>query len=733
MSEQESLCPNCEARGDKVGAPCKEPICQKKGYHFIPKESFERYQKWLAQPGASEDPEIGRIVDRYLIVEKLGQGGMGAVYLALQVPLMREVALKMASGVILDDVARQRFEREAKSISILYHPNIVGLIDFGFNPTSGVPFMAIEYVKGGRELGDEIARTRSRGEAWTPEALINIFSQILNGLSIAHKSGLIHRDIKPQNIMLVSIEGNPSFVKILDFGLARALVEIPGGSKLTLQGTIMGTPQYMAPEQIVGKGPVDHRCDIYAVGAMFFEMFTSRPLYPAESPRDTFALKMNADYDPLSQLPPGEIPAAIEAVLRKALDREPAQRFTSATEMKDAMVKAVTEVGGLKGRRSEDIGYAQTVQMTLPADLDDAKVSSAETRVEEALPPPPETKEMGSIDAAEEEAPRKAGRPAVTVFLVLVLVAAGGLASYFAYQHFAPMAPSTPLDAFQETSQNSSSGTGNADETAAGGNAESPGPIIDISSFPPVSSNDAQGSHKKDKKTGADEAEAEKEGGEPAEDATTAADVPAEEGAGEEPPALPAKPTQAAVKKVQKELRIAVEKCAASAQGTIEVVLTLVFEGASGEVTQIKESTVSPSEITGCVKQAALGLRVPPFQEASFPVPFEFVLGESAPDEGAPDLGLSPGGQPDKSAAIELKLKKIHGWLVLCANGKQGKVVLEIVADTAAGKLKDASVVGGDFKGTPEAACMEKTVKKLFKFEPFGAREITFKRQFTIE
>jgi len=733
MSEQESVCPNCEARGDKIGSPCTVPICQKKGYHFIPKESFERYQKWLEQPGASEDPEIGRIVDRYLVVEKLGQGGMGAVYLALQMPLMREVALKMASGVILDDVARQRFEREAKSISILYHPNIVGLIDFGFNPTSGVPFMAIEYVKGGRELGDEIARTRRLGEAWTPEALINIFSQVLNGLSIAHKSGLIHRDIKPQNIMLLSIEGNPSFVKILDFGLARALVEIPGGSKLTLQGTIMGTPQYMAPEQIVGKGPVDHRCDLYAVGAMLFEMVTSKPLYPSESPRDTFALKMNADYDPLSQLPPGHIPAAIEAVLRKALAREPAQRFVSATEMKDAMVKAITDAGGLKGRRSEDIGYAQTVQMTLPADLDDERVSTAETRVEDAPLPPPETKDMGSFDAAEEEAPRRTGRPLVTVFLVLVLVAAGSLASYFVVQHFASLAPSTPSDAFQETSQNSSAGAGNADETAAGGDTESPGPIIDISSFPALSSGGAQGDTRKDKKKGADEAVAETAAGEPAEDATTAADGPAADGAVEEPVSLPVTPPPSAVKKVQKEMRVAVEKCAASAQGKIEVVLTMVFEGTSGEVAAIKESTLSPPEIADCVKQAAQGIRVPPFQQGSFAVPFEFVLGEPGPDEDNPYVGLPPGGQPDKSAAVEQKLKKIRGWLVLCAGDKKGKVVLEIVADTAAGKLKDARVIGGDFRGTAEAACMENTVKKLFKFEPFGAGEITLQREYDIQ
>jgi serine/threonine protein kinase len=732
MSELESLCPNCEARGDKIGAPCTQPVCQKKGYHFIPKESFERYQRWLKQPGATEDPEIGRIVDRYLLVEKLGQGGMGAVYLALQIPLMREVALKMASGLILDDVARQRFEREAKSISILYHPNIVGLIDFGFNPTSGVPFMAIEYVKGGRELGDEIARTRKLGEAWTPEALINIFSQILNGLSIAHKSGLIHRDIKPQNIMLVSIEGNPSFVKILDFGLARALVEIPGGSKLTLQGTIMGTPQYMAPEQIVGKGPVDHRCDLYAVGAMFFEMFTSRSLYPAESPRDTFSLKMNADYDPLSQIPPGEIPAAIEAVLRKALAREPAQRFASATEMKDAMVKAVTEVGGLKGRRSEDIGYAQTVQMTLPADLDD-KVASAETRVEEALPPHTETKDMGSFEAAEEEAPRRTGRPAVTVFLVLVLVAAGGLASYFAYQHFASTSPSMSADAFQETSQNSSAGAGSADESAAGGDEESPGPIIDISSFPPLTSGGAQGDRKKDKKKGDDEAAAEAEAGEPVEDATTAADVPAAEAAGEETPGLPVTPSQAAVKKIQKEMRTAVEKCAATAQGNIEVDLTLVFEGTSGEVAAIKEGTVTPPEIAGCVKQAARGMKVPPFQQGSFVVPFEFMLGEPGTDETLPVPGLSPDGKLDKSAALDLKLKKSQGWLALCAGDKDGKVLLEIVADTAAGKLKDARVVGGDFMGTPEAACMEKTVMKLFKFKPFGSAEITLRREFAIK
>ncbi len=362
MDPKDTICPSCEDSGGEIGQPCHQKVCSKKGYHYIPRPSYESYRRWLKANSASEDPEIGRYIDRFLVVEKIGQGGMGAVYLALQTPLMREVALKVVSGLILDDHARQRFEREAKAISILYHPNIVSLVDYGFNKTTGAPFMALEYIREGVELSDEIYRRREKGISWTREEVSDIFTQILNGLSVAHKSGLVHRDIKPQNIMLVNIEGNEHFVKILDFGLSKALGKIPDTSDLTAKGLIMGTPKYMSPEQLRGSKDVDSRSDLYSVGTFLFEMITGVPLFAGKDTGEILVRKLKTDYSPLRNLPENCLPPDLEAMLRKALATDPRDRFESATEMKEVLVSTLAKVEDFPGICVDQLPFAPTME-----------------------------------------------------------------------------------------------------------------------------------------------------------------------------------------------------------------------------------------------------------------------------------------------------------------------------------------------------------------------------------
>ena len=345
MTSQETICPCCESTGGELASACDNAVCSKKGYHFIPADHFCRHCDRAKQSGEREDPEVGRVIERYLVVEKLGEGGMGAVYLALQLPLKKQVALKMISGISLDDHSKKRFEREATAISSLYHPNIVSLIDYGVRPDTGAPFMALEFVRNGKELSQLMIEKMKKREQWKKDDLINIFTQILNGLGVAHKSGLIHRDIKPQNIMLADVEGNPYFVNLLDFGLVRALEDLPGLETLTTEGAIVGTPQYMAPEQVAGAGELDHRVDLYAVGAILYEMVTGRASCPGKSTREIFYTKLSPDFNPMKDVKPGSLEPAIEELLEKALKRNPKERFSSARDMKDALVEAL---GGIK-------------------------------------------------------------------------------------------------------------------------------------------------------------------------------------------------------------------------------------------------------------------------------------------------------------------------------------------------------------------------------------------------
>lgn len=739
MNEKETICPNCETREGKVGSPCRQPICEKKGYHFIPLASFNRYQEWLSQPGASEDPEIGRVVDRYLVADKLGAGGMGSVYLALQMPLMREVALKMVSGVVLDDVARQRFEREAKSISILYHPNIVGLIDYGFNPATGAPFMAIEYVKGGRELASEMVQREKRSETWPYETIINIFSQILNGLSIAHKSGLIHRDIKPQNIMLLSIEGNPHFVKLLDFGLARALVEIPGGSKLTMQGAIMGTPQYMAPEQICGReGAIDHRCDLYAVGAILFEMVTSRLVYPGESPRDIFAQKMNPDFDPMKSLPPGAVHPEIKAFLKKALDRDPTGRFLNAGEMKNGLVRTFSVAGDLSAKSMDDIGYAPTMEMELPPGFKKESFSQIETVAHDELSGkvlPAETRDTGSIETPKDKfLEKKKLSPAAVIFLIAGITAAAVILFFFILPYFDGLPGRAAANGSDEETAAAAGGS------ASGKKQKEAEKIIDTSTIPAGLLKKA-GQEKMVKKKDADAIGVETAPEKGKEDAAAAAevtdaDVPVKDAAHH----LPQKPPPGAVKKAMKKLRGRVKKCAEGFTEKVQVDIMIRFGGPSGSVKDM-DGMILPLDKRDCIKKAVNETKIPPFRQESFSVPFSFTSSEKKPPgEGSPgeggdesDLIIVPDELPDKVINTAIRKKKMRSWLIACANDKTGVVKVEVVVVGKTGTVKDARIIGGDFMGTQEGECMEKAIEKLLVFSPFLKEQVTFKRQFKIE
>lgn len=366
-SSPEGICPHCEAAHGPVGAPCPETLCSRRGYRFIPTPWYRSARDFASRHRRPPDPLLGRLLDKYLLCGPLGEGGMGAVYVALQMPLRREVALKLISGLQLTEAAVARFEREARAISALEHPNIVKLYDYGVGELDyAVPYMVLEYVRHGRTLGETLSRARDENGGTVPtEAILVVFRQVLHALAAAHKVGIVHRDMKPDNVMIAPVEGQPYLVKVLDFGLAKAVAEVTTGNGwagrrdgVSRTGQILGTPYYMAPEQAPARGRphADPRSDLYAVGVMLFEVFTGVRAYDGQTPLEVLMKKGDPTYRPLDLPEARALPPRLRAFLERAMAVEPADRFPSADEMLAALEDTLPEPGATaKGPVAPDV------------------------------------------------------------------------------------------------------------------------------------------------------------------------------------------------------------------------------------------------------------------------------------------------------------------------------------------------------------------------------------------
>jgi serine/threonine-protein kinase len=260
--------------------------------------------------------EPDTVIDgRYRVLRKLGSGGMADVYAAEDRQLGRRVALKVLHRRYAEDQQFvERFRREASSAAGLQHPNIVAIFDRG--EWDGTSYIAMELVDG-RTLKEVI---RGKGPA-PPEAAVDITLQILRAARYAHKHGIVHRDIKPQNV-LIDQDGR---VRVTDFGIARA-----GTSDMTETGSIMGTAQYLSPEQAQGRA-VDARSDLYSIGIVLYELLTGQVPFDAESPVTVALMQVNEPPVPPRELNPA-IPPALEAVVLRAMEKDPDRRFQSADE-----------------------------------------------------------------------------------------------------------------------------------------------------------------------------------------------------------------------------------------------------------------------------------------------------------------------------------------------------------------------------------------------------------------
>jgi serine/threonine-protein kinase len=344
----------------------------------------------MATPGGAiatreddHDPRLGMVLaERYRIDSLIDSGGMGRVYVGEHVLMHKRVAIKVLHrelSSIPEFVAR--FEREARAAGNIGDEHVVAATDFGKLP-DGAVFLVLEYVEG-RNLRDEIA------QGPMPLArTLHIARQITGALRAAHALGIVHRDLKPENVMLVNKAGDPDFVKVLDFGIAK----VPIGERtsedskpITKAGMVFGTPEYMPPEQALGQS-VDSRADLYSLGVIMYEMLAGRRPFGGESEVSVLGQQLSRSAPPVSKRAPGAyIPPSIDTFVKKMLHREASRRFQTADQILDEIDR---HLGYSSGRRR------------IPTLTDGSQFQSTEPPPVDSLPPPPDDDDVLTIPGA---------------------------------------------------------------------------------------------------------------------------------------------------------------------------------------------------------------------------------------------------------------------------------------------------------------------------------------------
>ncbi len=390
------------------------PICEKTygdGTAVCPADGAT-----LRKAGPPPDPLLGQTIKgRYRVLRKLGQGGMGSVYLAEQVSVARKVALKVLHGdFAADEDFVKRFRLEARLAASLNHRNVITIHEFD-QADDGSLFIAMEYLEG-QNLSDLI-----RQEGILPVGrAVRLGLQIAQGLEAAHRAGVIHRDIKPHNVMVVGGDE----VKLMDFGIAR-LQDAAGGG-LTRTGVVMGTPAYMAPEQIEG-GAVTERTDIYSFGIVLYEMLTGSVPFVAATPRAILTKHLQERPAPLRTVNP-KIPVAVERVVMQTLEKDPAARPGSMGEVIAGLSATASHAAASAFPQTEDVG-------AVVADL-----ATGRQRTQVGSPAP--TMAGSPTAAVAEHRPARSSRKLVAIVvgaMAVVLIVVGGIV-YFAW----PSRPARP-------------------------------------------------------------------------------------------------------------------------------------------------------------------------------------------------------------------------------------------------------------------------------------------------
>jgi serine/threonine protein kinase len=370
---------------------------------------------------------LGRVLDnRYRIDSLLGYGGMGLVFRGVQTAMQRPIAVKtLHPEFAMAPQFFERFRREAEVASRLHHPNIITVFDFG-KTTDGLCYCVMEYLAG-ESLRQ---RVKAAGPLTLREAAA-VTEQAAQGIGHAHKQSVVHRDIKPQNIMLAEVDGR-QYVKVLDFGLVKAMQQ-DDEEQLTSTGQVLGTPQYMPPEQ-AGGDEVDQRSDIYSLTGVFYYCLTGRSPFNANTVGKALQAALTQQVDPVASLRVGApVPEAIDAVIRKGLMPEKADRFQTVDELvealhaalageTDAVLDAVPEFSP-DASRDGGSGAASSMRRATQAPLLMTKsVSSVEAPSSRGTPAP----HAGAAPALGSAAPRRGSAFGVAVAVTVVALAVGG-------------------------------------------------------------------------------------------------------------------------------------------------------------------------------------------------------------------------------------------------------------------------------------------------------------------
>ena len=431
MSEQK-VCPTCGTE-----YPMSERFCPRDG-------SALRSQN-------KQNDLVGMVIaDRYHVIKKLGEGGMGAVYLAEHVKMGRKSAIKvMNPGTHQDADAIARFNREASNASRLNHPNICAIYDFGETP-EGLIYLAMEYIE-----GMSLTALIEEHGALAPARAANIVHQAADALQVAHDYGIVHRDLKPDNIMITKDRNGADVAKVVDFGIAKA--SSSDAQKVTKTGLVVGTPEYMSPEQLAGD-KLDGRSDIYSLALVAFNCFTGTLPFPSNSAQEAMIMRLTDQPKTLADMKPDMAwPAELQAVMDRALARDAVHRTASAAEFGRDLSKAVE--GMPTAAVSAELGTMVISAQTAPAGgaIPATRVAGKAERTPSASAP---TVAQGAIAlpvpaagaapvAHEEEPARKGGMGMFGAVVGGIAVVAGG--AYFALS--GGKAKDTPLTALRGSGQ----------------------------------------------------------------------------------------------------------------------------------------------------------------------------------------------------------------------------------------------------------------------------------------
>ena len=397
---QVKICPQCSTEYD-----VEQKFCPKDGTTL------------RIQGGQTGDLVGAVIADRYNVIRKLGEGGMGTVYLAEHVKMGRKSAIKvMNPGMVSDADAISRFNREASNASRINHPNVAAVYDFG-ETSDGLIFLAMEFIE-----GPSLTKVIEENGSLPPARAAEITRQAAEALSVAHDMGIVHRDLKPDNIMLAKGRDGSDIVKVVDFGIAKA--QDGEGQKVTKTGLVVGTPEYMSPEQLAGD-KLDGRSDLYSLALVSYAMLTGKLPFPAETIQESMIKRLTDEPKPLAEMKPDTTwPEPVQTVITTALQRDAASRYQTASEFGRALHAAVSAMP--RGRASAATHVLESVSAPAAPAASKTAAKPAEatkavpaTRVNQATPHTPP-------QAMPAPAAKKSSMPMIAVAAVVVIAAAGG-------------------------------------------------------------------------------------------------------------------------------------------------------------------------------------------------------------------------------------------------------------------------------------------------------------------